>query len=306
MQSRVRLRVRWSAGFVLGLLPAAGICAGQVQTFAPFMMPSDGLGELASSRYEFTADTTSRLEVRYQAPSEHCASLRLHLFVDGHHVLDTPPIAPAEQTHFMDLGPVTAGSHQVSLRAEGIKGGCNTGRVTAWGGRVTVWTSATDGLPEIDSRYLGAVVFEVEYENFAWGYQHAGRYITAAGDIVGYSVPSELVDAVGDTPTDGLITVEALSTKFGNNRHSLGIAPPAALERAKQLARDLVNVPPGTQPRRPHANDAGAATWAVYVATAVSGQYRRIALSERGDFEWDHAAPQAAELTRWMDQSAPH
>ncbi|UCG45596.1 MAG: hypothetical protein JSV58_02085, partial [Candidatus Bathyarchaeota archaeon] len=40
----------------------------------------------------------------------------------------------------IDLGPIS-GTHKVGLQAEGQLGGCNPGKLTSWGGRLTVTTS---------------------------------------------------------------------------------------------------------------------------------------------------------------------
>jgi hypothetical protein len=291
------------AALALLLTSLPGNGAEQFQTFAPFMLHSDGAGELASSRYEFTVETSGRLEVRYEAPREHCASLRLHLFVDNHKAADTAPIAPGQQTNYVNLGPVSAGSHRVSLQAEGIQGGCNAGRVTAWGGVVAVWSSVPDSANNPQALDLGDVVFEVESINFAWGYQQSGRYITANGDIFSFHIPVQRLNLLPGASDDGLYPAEALAARFESQRQALGTAPRPALEHAKLLARELVKLPHGDTPLRAAANDAGETTYVVYVANEAKDRYRRIVLTERGDYEWDHPAPQAIELRRWLEQT---
>jgi hypothetical protein len=300
---------RWTIPFVTALTlvaPTRGLCGQQYQTFAPFMLRSDGTGEFASSRYEFAVETSGTLEVRYGAPREHCASLRLHLFVDNHKAADTAPIAPGQQTEYINLGPVPPGKHSVSLQAEGIEGGCNTGRVTAWGGTVTVWTSVQGSVTTTPAATLGDIVFEVESTNYAWGYLHSGRYITANGDVVGFRIPADRAHLLPGASADGLYSAEALAAKFENQCRALWTLPPASIEHAKTLALALAHLPPGEMTRHEKLYDAGETVYVVYVATGAKDRYRRIVLAERGDYESDNAAPQAAELRHWLDQNAPY
>jgi hypothetical protein len=286
--------------------PTRGICGQQYQTFAPFMLRSDGTGEFASSRYEFAVDTSGTLEVRYGAPPEHCASLRLHLFLDNRKAADTAPIAPGRQTDYINLGPVPPGRHTVSLQAEGIEGGCNTGRVTAWGGVVTVWTSVPGAVGTAPAAALGDIVFEVESTNFAWGYQQSGRYITANGDVVGFRIPADRAHFLQGASADGLYRTDALAAKFENQSRALWTLPPASIEHAKTLALELAHLPPGEMTRHEKLYDAGETVYVVYVATGAKDRYRRIVLTERGDYDSDNAAPQAAQLRHWLDQNASY
>lgn len=74
-------------------------------------------------------------------PDKDCSSIRLNIFVDGNLKETTGFLGPGAGTGLLDLGPVTAGTHAISLQAEGQLGGCNFGDLVAWGGSLRVFTS---------------------------------------------------------------------------------------------------------------------------------------------------------------------
>jgi hypothetical protein len=128
---------------LLGVALAAHSLDGQddFRTYGPIAVHSDGDGELSTGIYTINVTTTGTLKVNYAAPREHCSSLRMHFLLDGQQKAVSGEIAPGQRTGFVDLGPVSPGNHVVGLQAEGIPGGCNTGRTLAWEGSAEVWTT---------------------------------------------------------------------------------------------------------------------------------------------------------------------
>lgn len=86
---------------------------------------------------EFT--TAGKLKLRFEFASEACSEIRIHLFVDDKFVLATPFFN--KFIDGIDLGAVAPGRHTLRLRPEGQVGGCNSGRLQAWGGTLTLETS---------------------------------------------------------------------------------------------------------------------------------------------------------------------
>jgi hypothetical protein len=78
------------------------------------------------------------LRVAYTASPNHCFTLFVDVYLDGALKHTTRIMAPKENSGWMDLGPVTPGSHTIGLVAHGITGGCNTGQLQSWGGTLSV------------------------------------------------------------------------------------------------------------------------------------------------------------------------
>ncbi len=98
-------------------------------------------GQLSCQTFDVQAVTQSVLRVKYTAGAGHCSSLSMRISVDGVQVAVSGPLAAGQSSANYDFGPVSSGSHLVSLRAEGILGGCNTGNLINWAGSVEITTS---------------------------------------------------------------------------------------------------------------------------------------------------------------------
>lgn len=107
-----------------------------------FTVTCDNSGQLCSPLFfiSVTVEAPSLLEVQYTTASTHCASIRVHFWLNGDKIytsdflgwrgVDSLPRA----TGFVRLGLVPAGKHNLSLQSEGQVGGCNNGDVGSWGG----------------------------------------------------------------------------------------------------------------------------------------------------------------------------
>lgn len=107
-----------------------------------FTVTCDNSGQLCSPIFftSVTVEAPSLLEVQYTAASTHCASVRIHFWLNGDKIytsdflgwsgVDSLPRA----TGFVKLGLVPAGKHSLGLQGEGQVGGCNNGDVGSWGG----------------------------------------------------------------------------------------------------------------------------------------------------------------------------
>lgn len=69
----------------------------------------------------------------------HCSPVRVHVYVDGSLVQTTPFLGWSDDAQNRPLsfgpivpGPVSSGSHLLELRAEGMREGCNGGRLELW------------------------------------------------------------------------------------------------------------------------------------------------------------------------------
>ncbi len=90
--------------------------------------------------------TTSLFKINYSAPTAHCGAITLHVALDStFKQLTTGAVGPGGTTGDIDLGPVSAGSHKLDLRASGVPvpGGCipADGSLTQWTGTLLVYTN---------------------------------------------------------------------------------------------------------------------------------------------------------------------
>ena len=77
--------------------------------------------------------------VRYTTSPQHCSALVLQVVRDGKLLATSGRIEAGEQTETFHPGiHVPAHSSHIGFRAKGFLGGCNTGRVGSWGGKITV------------------------------------------------------------------------------------------------------------------------------------------------------------------------
>jgi hypothetical protein len=79
--------------------------------------------------------------VQYTVAALHCSPVRVTFSVDGASRLTTPFIGtplPGRTTGVLDLGPIAAGAHALSLQAEGQTAGCNSGFLESWGGELAI------------------------------------------------------------------------------------------------------------------------------------------------------------------------
>ena len=111
-------------------------------TFGPFTVNCSGGGQLCNNVFSQSVTTISNLRVQYNASSGHCSNVAVHILVDGVERAVTAFLTPGQASGFFDVGPVSAGSHVVTLQAEGTVSGCNVGAIVNWGGTMNVTVDA--------------------------------------------------------------------------------------------------------------------------------------------------------------------
>ncbi len=84
----------------------------------------------------FTTDSGGFVDVQFTANQNHCSDIIVHVSIDGYVPNSLGRVGPG-QTVGKGFG-VGPGNHVLSVRAEGIEGGCNTGALSSWGGFVRI------------------------------------------------------------------------------------------------------------------------------------------------------------------------
>jgi len=148
---------------ILAVIGLAGMSAAansqeMVETVIPdFVVNCTNAGQLCDPAFVVSAVTGSELQVQYSVRNTHCSALRVHVFVDGVWMETSDLLAwhgaPAPfsdlplDTGILDLGPVSPGSHQIAIVAEGEESGCNIGQSNSWGGSVRRFTTPLEPGP---------------------------------------------------------------------------------------------------------------------------------------------------------------
>jgi hypothetical protein len=140
----------------------------------------------------------------------------------------------------------------------------------------------------------GAVLFEVESVNFAWGRSWYGFVVDAQGGVYAY----DLTDTNLSPPEDGAFTAEELEAKYGHHRRlvkTLGADEAISkYERVAAAAAGSITAPKGA------CADAGTIRYTALIYDASTGRYRRLLLHQRGDVGQTNLSLAAHELYRWL------
>jgi hypothetical protein len=171
-------------GVMLGLAPLAALAGTErMDRLGPFAFQSDGASQLGTP-YTVDVRTDGVLRIAYRAPHAHCSALRLHVSVDERVAAVSALVGPGQRSEVMDLGRRTPDVHSVSIQAEGIPGGCNTGNLHSWGGTFEIWTSGSNAGPYLPKfADPGEIFLEVERINTGDGVGRTGSHIGTDGVV---------------------------------------------------------------------------------------------------------------------------
>ena len=77
--------------------------------------------------------------IKYTAAATHCSSILLRVFRKGRQIAKTGRLEPGETSERLVTHiALTKGVTTLRFQAQGFVGGCNTGYVGSWGGKITV------------------------------------------------------------------------------------------------------------------------------------------------------------------------
>ncbi len=127
-----------------GTRPTSPPPAPTTTRLASYVLPAgttcESQGQLCTPRVGYPATTAGLLNLKYRA-NKGCSSIKVHVILNGVEYWVSPPVAPEKEVAFA-FSPLPPGTYTVELQAEGVLGGCNTGRLFSWGGALTLTTSA--------------------------------------------------------------------------------------------------------------------------------------------------------------------
>lgn len=142
----------------------------------------------------------------------------------------------------------------------------------------------------------GAVLFEVEYVNFAWGRSWHGFVVESDGKVYAY----DLSDTSQWPPAEEEDHVPApeLEAKYAHQRRL--VTAVSATEAASRYARVGDALAGTLTPPQGFCADAGTVRYSALLYDASTQTYRRLLLHQAGDIARTNTSPAARELYRWL------
>lgn len=153
-----------------------------------------------------------------------------------------------------------------------------------------------DHVPSDNPRYAlrQKVLFQFEYVNYAWGYQHHGWLIDSSGRLHCYNHPNNW------TFPDSTRTISATDMEQNlQNTDSICYQIDPEILKAKFSLLPLAAKGPISDPVN-EMYDAGNAVYAGYLFAPSTNRYKRILLRQTGDVRIDNQSQQAQELYEWL------
>ncbi len=140
------------------------------------------------------------------------------------------------------------------------------------------------------------IFFEVEYENYAWGYQHRGFYINNDGEVHKYEYEFN-AEPWQSNPDNYYSEAELLKKYAPNDSLTQTIS-------LKVVAEKIELIIPAMQSKYSDsarvAADAGALRYICYYYDSVTKEYLQIILAQEGDWEFKKESEAADGLIKWL------
>lgn len=141
------------------------------------------------------------------------------------------------------------------------------------------------------------IVFEVSYENVAWGRELRGHFITADGSIYEYDYFKDDPDATAPPPISYPATEAALRARYGAPTKT-GSVP---IEELRARAALIPGAASGVLLSQSWCADTGVATFIGYRFDDVTKTYSPVFLGAQGDRATLNLAPEAESLMRYLE-----
>lgn len=138
------------------------------------------------------------------------------------------------------------------------------------------------------------VLFQVEYNNHAWGYQHSGIMIDSSGLVRSFSLPKNwhLPDSAGFL-SESLMNenISQLNTgSFYVNKNELR----DHFNKIWKISEGVLSKPKNT------AYDSGETDYSGYLFDATNKRYKQVLIKRFGDWSVENSAPEAEDVYKWL------
>ncbi|MBV9107824.1 MAG: hypothetical protein JO306_00280 [Gemmatimonadetes bacterium] len=155
--------------------------------------------------------------------------------------------------------------------------------------------ACTESLVISDPPAEDSPLFEVEYQNYAWGPQWNGFYVDRQGRVYRYNLGASRNSAYADS----VMTPQQLAAKYDNMRMlvktlSAGEAS-SKYELVPQAAAGSYTDQQGV------CADAGGERYSAWIYEESDGKYHRLLLHLRGDIAQANRSAAAKALFHWLE-----
>ncbi|MDA3953791.1 MAG: hypothetical protein PF485_09095 [Bacteroidales bacterium] len=139
------------------------------------------------------------------------------------------------------------------------------------------------------------ILFQYEFVNYAWGYQHKGWIIDSTGNVYCYDLPKNWhqYDSLGLINISYLesLILQIDSVCFTIDKIEL-YSNTALIEKA---SKGEISEP------KQEMFDAGANFYTAYILNSVTNKYESVLLKQTGDVQIENKSDEAKELYKWLD-----
>ena len=139
-------------------------------------------------------------------------------------------------------------------------------------------------------------LFEVEYINYAWNYQHSGIYIDNIGNIFSYKYDSN--DEDWKPKSYKQVTRNELEEKYSHSKNFIAKTDKDTLQEKIKL------IPLAAKESYPAKNnpgsDMGTLSYIAYLYKAEDDAYIPVILEKQGDWEYKNESQAAKILADWL------
>jgi hypothetical protein len=124
-----------------GFQRSASACGCEARTSVPVQVScSPPLSQVCNPAFttDVSMEGAGKLAVAFTVGAGHCSDVSIQIALDGAAQPASDFLGAGKSTGIVNLGPVTAGKHTVSVSATGRTGGCNTGQTMSWSGTLEI------------------------------------------------------------------------------------------------------------------------------------------------------------------------
>jgi len=139
-----------------------------------------------------------------------------------------------------------------------------------------------------------AVIFEFEYVNYAWNYQHYGFLIDSEGNVLTYNNPE-----TWNFPDRELrISEDQVAENLSMCTHSGIRIPKSELQKYSNHIKNIASSK--VSALKNAADDAGSSEYICYQYSESSGMYKGTIIKMEGDFTCENLNFFSKKVTEWL------
>jgi hypothetical protein len=212
---------------VLAGLAAAAAASGALAAttdYAVGIAPCEGEVPICNPAQHFSVTTDGALSAEVVASLDNCVAIGVRLAVDGVQRFESQDVEPGSSTGVAELGPVTPGTHTLSVEADVPNGlNCDSTSVRSWSGTLQVTTS---GVAATDVAFVSP-----------------GSVVTVSTEVLGSPRPAGITATLTRSPVAAGVAQLSVVTYSGIPSF-LGPSPPP-IRAAAFLDLQLTNADAG-------------------------------------------------------------